>query len=240
MLIAGFDTETTGLDFEKDWIVEVAVVLWDTESPHRKAVSTFESLLSGEHLPPLTEEVMEIHGITDEQLRRWGKPAPYVLNKIMGIFEKADAICAHNGNGFDKPMLIANCKRLGIPVVDKMWIDTTCDVQYPPRCKQLNLMYLAAWHGFLNPFPHAAASDVLTMLQIADKYDWKEIAKSAQAPSLVIKANVSFNNKELAKKQSFRWDGSNKIWIKTIKDYQLDGARKAASDAGFEIVVLKG
>ena len=50
------------------------------------------------------------------------------------------------------------------------------------KIKTRSLPYLAADHGFLNPFPHRALFDVMTMIQIAGMYDINEILKYADSP----------------------------------------------------------
>lgn len=240
MLIAGFDVETTGLDTEKDWIIEAAVVLWDTEGKHRKQVLSFESLVKGAHIGKIPEEATAIHGLTLSDCEKWGKPANYILSKLAGLFERADAICAHNGNAFDRPMFESNCRRLGVPFPERPWVDSAGDIPFPAPCKQRSLLYLSAWHGFLNPFPHNACSDVLSMLRIADQYDWKETLAMAKSPSIIVKAGVNFDTKELAKKLAFQWDGTHKIWTKSLKVCQLEGLQKAAHALGFSVIVIKG
>lgn len=240
MLVAGFDTETSGLTVTSDHIIQGAVVLWDTSSPVKKAKVKFDSLIKCPNIPQLDPAVIAIHGITNQDLELYGNSPEFVYKIINGIFEKADAIVAHNGNLFDRPMYEHNCLRHAVQPVDKLWIDTTCDIEFPPTITTRKLVHLAAEHGFVNPFPHDALSDVLTMLKIADCYDWGTILKYAQCPSITLRADVTFQQKELAKKQSFRWDADNKFWVKTIKEFQLDDARKLANDAGFKVTVLKG
>lgn len=235
MLVVGFDTETTGVDVTKDTIVQVGLVLWDTSAKVKKSKLKYDALLRG--APPMDQEVIDIHGITDADLEEYGEDPKKVFGLMHDICMGADAIIAHNGNGFDKPMYLENCTRLGIAPIDKLWIDTMCDIEYPVRIQTRKLTHLAAEHGFLNPFPHDAISDVLTMLKIADQYDWDKTVLWAQTPSIVVQACVTFHEKELAKAQQYRWNAPDKTWVKTIKSFQLEEVQKAAADAGFKIVV---
>lgn len=238
MLVVGFDTETTGLSVTEDHIIEVGAVLWDTE---RKApMQMFSALIKGEHIGKLDPKITELTGIKNEDLEKFGVFADIALIDLTSMFLKAEAIVAHNGNLFDKPMYENNCKRHGIQVTKLPWIDTTCDVDYPTTITTRRLSHLAADHGFLNPFAHRAAFDVMTMLKVMGQYDFAQILTWSKAPTLEIRADSTFQQKELVKKQNYRWDNERKIWHKSIKDFHLESSIKAAKDAGFGVTVLKG
>lgn len=240
MLIAGFDVETTGLNVKEDHIIQVACVLWDTKAAKKKAKLKYDAAILVPDMPLMTEEVIKIHGITDHDLQTYGRPPQQVYAEMNAIFGMADAILAHNGNLYDKPILEANCIRHKVKLHDLPWIDSTCDVQFPAHIQTRKLVHLAAEHGFVNPFPHDALSDVLTMLKIADQYDWDKILEWSKAPGCIVQADATYQQRELAKKQNFRWDNDNKKWIKSIKQFQLPEVQKAALDAGFKIIILKG
>lgn len=238
MIVAGFDLETTGLSLENDHIIESAVVLWDTE---RKApMAVYSEMIHGDHIQPLEAIITELTGITDLDLQTYGKPVTEVLNKTTAMLDRGEFIVAHNGNMFDKGMYANNCARHHIPSSGKPWIDSVCDVQFPLTVTTRRLKHLAAEHNFVNPFAHRALFDVLTMLTVLKDYDWAQIVTYAKAPNLTVKAETSFQQKELAKKQNYMWNNEQKIWYKTIKDFQLDDIKKAAKEAGFAVTVLKG
>jgi DNA polymerase III alpha subunit (gram-positive type) len=238
MLILGFDTETTGLNVHEDHIIEVGAVLWDTD---RKApMYTMSALIKGSHIPKLEAKITELTGIKDEDLATFGHDVVGVLQGLNNVIARAEAIVAHNGNLFDKPMYESNCKRHGVEIVQKPWIDTSCDVEFPPHITTRRLSHLAADHGFLNPFAHRALFDVMTMLKVMSEYNFEQILTWSKAPTVELKADSTFQQKELVKKQNYRWDNERKIWHKSIKAFQLDDARKAAKEAGFGVSVLKG
>lgn len=235
MLVAGFDTETTGLDTAKESIIEVGVVLWDTD---RKApLIMYSAMLDHRDRKPLEPRITELTGITDDDLGKYGRPAGGVLKRTEEIFAMADAVVAHNGNLFDKPMFEANCERLGVPIGERLWADTSCDIEYPPAITTRRQVHLAAEHGFLNPFAHRALFDVLTMLKITTHYDWEQIIRYAKSPTVTLIAETTFAQKELPKKQNFRWNPDAKKWTKSVKDFQADEEVKKAKEAGFEVKV---
>ena len=81
---------------------------------------------------------------------------------------------------------------------------------------------MAADHGFLNPFPHRAVTDALTMLKLAGMYDWDETIKRSKSPIRTLIANVSFENKDLAKSAGFHWIAETKQWMLDIKECDLE------------------
>lgn len=243
MLVLGFDVETTGLNVAQDHITQVGAVLWDTDAaPGRKRSKIkMDAMISGKHFPEeLDPKITELTGITRADLDNFGQPVANVLTTVNMLMMLADAVVAHNGNLFDRPMFEHNCRRHGIEPVSKLWIDTSCDIDYPISIQTRKLIHLAAEHHFINPFPHDAMSDVMTMLKIADLYDWQKTVEWAKAPTLAIRADSTFQQKELVKKQNYRWDNENKVWIKSIKSFQLEDTKKAAKEAGFGVTVLKG
>lgn len=237
MLIAGFDVETTGLDVENDLILEVGAVLWDTE--RGVPVKCFNALLEWHDLTEIAPRITELTGITLADVKSFGIAPPTALQECQTMFYRADAVCAHNGNLFDKPIFHSNLKRVGLPVPeDLLFIDTTCDIEFPADLTTRKLKHLASEHGFLNPFAHRALFDVLTMLKMAQHYDWDQMVKYAKTPTIALQAETNYQQKELAKKLNYRWNGDSKIWTKSVKEFQLDGEREAAMKAGFTIKVL--
>lgn len=240
MLIAGYDVETTGLDTTKEHIIQVGVVLWDTEAKTKKAKIKYDALICDIHTPEVLDpKITEITGIIREDLTLYGKSFREVMENVYGIFKLAGAILAHNGHQFDRPITEAELSRYQMSFLPQLWIDSTCDVEFDSSINTRKLSYLATEHHFINPFPHDALSDVMPMLKIADKYDWEKTLAWAKAPTLTVRADSTFQQKELVKKQNYRWDGESKTWFKSIKDFQLADTEKAAKDAGFGVTVLK-
>lgn len=95
-----FDLETTGLDVEKDKVVEIAAI----KVMGGVVVSQFQTLVNpGCKIPP---EVIELHGITDEQVA----DAPDLPEAVamFNQFVHYDALVGQNIINFDLPMLFNN------------------------------------------------------------------------------------------------------------------------------------
>jgi len=250
MKVLGIDFETTGLDAEKDRIIEIGAVLWDTESGiPLKMQSDFVFYVDskeGRAKPPLpnssgvfaeiiTSKIEKLTGISSDMLWDHGVPADMALSRLIGMAGRADYLVAHNAS-FDKEF----CRIATKGVIDKHWICTMKDINYPEGMGKGDLTSIAARHGFLNPFAHRALFDVLTMFNIAQKYDWKETIHRSLAGEVTFKAQVDYNNRDKAKEAGFHWDGKKSIWFKTIKNLPQDVERLVgeADEIGFSVVRL--
>jgi DNA polymerase III subunit epsilon len=104
--IAFFDLETTGVNLSSDRIVEVAIikVLQDGSRQVKRKLINPEM--------PIPQQVIEIHGITDEMV----KSAPtfkQAANELKQFIEGCD-IGGYNSNRFDIPMLMEEFLRAGM------------------------------------------------------------------------------------------------------------------------------
>jgi DNA polymerase-3 subunit epsilon len=121
-------------------------------------------------------------------------------------------------------------------------VDTSCDVNFSASIKTRKLGHLAAEHGFLNPFAHRALFDVLTMLRVLSFYDHKDVIKLAGEKDYVVQALVekpwldSGKSTSEAKENGFRWNGERKLWLKRVKESQLQSVEKQGS---YRVVVLE-
>lgn len=239
MLVLGLDLETTGLDVNSVRIIEVGAVLWDTEQ--NKPVKIYSELLHNEDYPILSEEIVRITGITQADLEKFGTPPVDGLGEVCSMFHDADYIVAHNGNGYDRPIFERECKTFGYELQERHWVDTMLDIPYPESMKTRKLTHLAAEHNFVNPFSHRAIFDVLTMLIITSRYDFKEIVKLSKEESILVKAypkppwNDDGKDNSLVKSMGFTWNGQNKTWQKQVKKSQLE---KLVEQANFKLDVV--
>ncbi|MDH5582105.1 MAG: hypothetical protein OEY33_09380, partial [Bdellovibrionales bacterium] len=147
---------------------------------HKQPVSLISELINEEDRLPITEEVQGITGLNDEIINKYGKKddeiKTFILN-LKSLMEKADFIMAHNGDNYDRPMLGSFFNRFGIALPETPWIDSTRDIEFPKTIVQKSLAMLEYSHGFINPFPHRALTDVLSMLKIASIYNFGPITK---------------------------------------------------------------
>lgn len=229
MYVLEIDLETTGLSFEEDDIIEIGAVVWNTDTNTPAAM--LNHLVLQPHKLPLSEAIVNITGITDADLTQFGIDEKTALCEFLTLAEKCQYVVAHNGNYFDKPFVDKALSRHSLSL-NLPWIDTMFDV--PFNCGTKQLTYLAAEHGFLNPFAHRALFDVLTMLKVCSNYDWQEIVSRARSPQIKVIAKVSKEDRQLAKDKGFRWDPKNYVWFKEMKECDLN-----LELFGFEVSVFE-
>jgi DNA polymerase-3 subunit epsilon len=221
MLILGLDFESDHFDPETTKVTELGLVLWDTEL--KQPVEIYSSLVKEVGREPLSKKIVEITGITDSMIERYGRSPFEVIDSFLKMYAKADFVLAHNGNNFDRPLmrnflgryLSEGEKKLLSP---KEWIDSLTDVDYPEICSHKNMTYLQGFYKVVNPFAHRAVTDVLTMLTIFDKnFDWQEMIDISRSPTMRFTAQVDYHNRDVAKDAGFKWDSVKRIWFKDMK-----------------------
>ncbi|MBT8219117.1 MAG: 3'-5' exonuclease [Bacteroidia bacterium] len=118
--IVFFDIESTGLNVIRDRILQIALIKYFKNG---KEPEELEMLINPGI--PISEEAMEVHGITPDKLRN--KPVfSQVAQKLYEFIGNAD-LGGYNSNRFDIPMLIEEFHRVGIQL--DMTGRRTIDVQ---------------------------------------------------------------------------------------------------------------
>lgn len=243
MLILGIDLEgmnenlvENGVNLKVDRVTEIGAVLWDTRI--NTPIRFFSELIDERDRLRMTEEIIDLTGIDDQLLKEHGLKSDEIkmaLERLGLLMKKADYIMAHNGEKYDKPMLNAMFIRYGLEMPKMVWIDTQNDVEYPAKITHKSMSALEHAHGFINPFPHRAVTDVLAMFKIAANYDFGRIVKIAQSPKIRIVANLrapnwkdkaqvdEFNRiKNKVSRARFQWDAEHKQWTKVIPKILMD------------------
>ncbi len=241
MRILGLDLETTGLDTSTSLITELGVVLWEVET--KRPVMTVGVFLHDDTYPKQTEEIIRITGITDDMLAEFGTDPAQNLRWLEGFCakHKVEYLCAHNGENFDKPLLMANLTRYGVeaPTLRGLqWIDTRVDIPFASEPDSRKLKHLALDIGVINHFPHRAITDVLTMMLVLAHYDINAVLEYQKIPFITMRADVDFQRKELAKAQRYSWEKIGektypKQWVKRIKENLLQQELEACQKGGF-------
>lgn len=237
MLVCGYDTETTGLDTEKDHIIEVGAMLYDTEKRvPLKVYNTFIRPLS-----PLPAGYVSPTGIHAEWLVRYGVSLPEAFGQIQCMVAATDPhiVVAHNGLNFDRLITLAELKRHNIQghaMAEAHWVDTRQDIPFEKEPDSRKLKYIACDHNFINPFPHRALFDVSTMMKVVSHYNFEEILALSKVPLITVRALTNYDQRQLAKDARFNWNGERKIWTKEIRENTLEREVAAAAEKGFEIV----
>jgi len=122
MQIVCFDTETTGLDVQKEHIIQLSLVKFETENWQILDQRDWYILPEEEFSIPAEAEA--VHHISKEFLLEHGV-------RLRDIFEDFKAfvcgcnILSYNGNGYDAPILHYNLARLGLDFSfeGRVWYD---------------------------------------------------------------------------------------------------------------------
>lgn len=235
MILLGIDLETTGLDTSVCEVIEIGAVLWDTDS--NQILRSYSTLVKSER--PIPQEVSKLTGITPEMVDRFGTPWATVLTFLDRLQSECDYLVGHNVKNFDAVIL----ERMGMQF-QKPWMDTMEDVPYPPEIKTRKLTHLAADHGFVNPFPHRAVTDVLTTLQVLSFYSSEDIERYVKAETKILVAQFERHDpdfeskKDAVKRHGYRWTGAPEYqWKKPLKEFQVEGECELLSKDGISILI---
>ena len=159
-----FDTETTGLDPEKDRIVELGVVLFENGSP----ADSFRSYVNP--VIPISEEVSALNHITNEMLQM--APAeeevyPQLLSFLGDAVNGETMICGHVA-AFDLSFLCQTMERLGLEGHFR-FIDTRQLVTQIPELEHHSLAAVAEYFAIPHENAHHAKEDALVSGRILQK-----------------------------------------------------------------------
>lgn len=154
-----FDLETTGLEPEKDQIIEVACTRFTFDG----TIETFETLIDpGCPIPP---ESIEIHHITDEMVK--GKPTiDTVLSSLLKFIGKE--IVVGHGIPLDLAFLKAAAKRHQVPcqLEAQAFIDTLRLARLYGESPTNSLEKLREHFNIVSEGAHRAMSDVTVNIEV--------------------------------------------------------------------------
>lgn len=227
MKIGVFDFEATDKDTNTARITQGAISIYE----NGREVYHYSALVFDENYEDIHPAAQAITGITRAQLEEHADSPNSFFSSFVGAVIRCDYICGHNIRAFDLPLLSLELKRLGDckinssffeTVFKKPTIDTRLDLPYPDHIDTRKLLYLAAEYGYANPMAHSARHDVDATAYLLFKFDLDTVLARAASKDLLVRADVSFDTKELAKERKYQWNAEKKIWTKTIKECDLD------------------
>lgn len=218
------DTETTGLDQHSDQIIELGMVAFEYD-PDTAEILRISQRYNGFEDPgaPLSREIVELTGITDQMLQ--GQCFDDAV--ILDLIARADLVIAHNA-AFDRPFMEQRFPAFaGLP-----WACTVNQIDWQAeRLPARSLEYLLFKFGWcINA--HRALDDaegvlglLLEELPLSGQPVFKALLEASKAPICRIYAiHAPFDKKELLKQRGYRWsDGSGtrpKCWWISVSEEQ--------------------
>ena len=168
-----FDTETTGLQYSRDEIIEFAAVVVEQVNGKATVVQEYDQLVAlspGGFVPP---KITELTGISTQDLREKGLPKTRVCRDIADMVKGNTLLLAYNAH-FDLSFLFYMLLRDGDPAIlkgkDKLDLLTVYKDRhsYPHRlCNAIEVYGLAG--KVVNS--HRAVDDVLATVAVMEEME---------------------------------------------------------------------
>ena len=200
------DTETTGLDWRSESIIELAMLAVDIDLQIGHPVGDVEVY---------------------EDFEDPGRPIPPEITKLTGIKDmvaRADLIVAHNA-GFDRPFVE---NRLEV-FEHKAWACSFAGIDWKAQglgsakleflCSELGWFYDAHraqvdCHALLR----VLSADLKTSSESKPLTGLQQLFKSAENARTIVKAFGSpFETKDKLKARGYRWDAEARVWYTAVK-----------------------
>ena len=208
------DTETTGLDNENDDCLEVGSILFNVKN---RSVLAQQSFL----LPVENNNAEKINNIPAE-ITRLPQPLFEAIQYFQSLVQVSDVIVAHNAE-FDKKWF--GIKKL--PQIERQWICSMDDITWPsdkqlktrPSVKDLALAYgVPVWNA------HRALTDCIYLAEVFKRCrDLEKLLIRALEPKILLRAEISYDNRHLAKNAGFRWNDSIKgAWSRKMSRRDME------------------
>ena len=217
------DTETTGLDPKRGQCLEVGAILF--HAPQRAVLAQHSFLL-----PVETNAAESINRIPAE-VTRLDQPWRQGLDYFQALLDAADLLVAHNA-GFDRQWFGKD----QLPAVSKPWLCTMEDIAWPvdrqlrsrPSVRDLALAYgVPVWAA------HRALTDCIYLAEVfARCKDLETLLLHGLEPRRLMRAQVSYAQRHLAKEAGFRWnDPIQGAWTRRLSN-------REAAKLEFEVVAI--
>jgi DNA polymerase III subunit epsilon len=223
------DTETTGLDWREDKVIELAMIAfeYDEHSQVCRVLDRFQGFNDpGRSIPP---DVVELTGITDEMVRGH-RIDPSAVTRTL---EPAALVIAHNA-AFDRPF--AEC--LHPMFATKAWACSLAEVPWAEAgIGSAKLEYLAMCYGLFHD-GHRGLADCEVLLEILARPlpgpsvpTLRYLLDTARRPSWRVWALDSpFAMKDRLKARGYRWSNGTgtkpRAWYRDITDNLLEDEKQ--------------
>lgn len=200
------DTETTGLDFVNDAVIEVAAVIYDVNNA--TVDRAFSTLI--QHEGNAAEHINRIPAAA--LTTAW--PAALAWEAVARMATGCQAIIAHNAD-FDR----AWCPK---ELQERSWICSKSDLQWPKQTRpEPSLVALVLEHDLGIGYAHRAMADCDMIARLLTRsrelgVDLAAMLERGLRPKVWLQASVSFDDREQAKNAGFRWLPTTKQWVRKM------------------------
>ena len=220
------DTETTGLDSENDDCLEVGSILFNVKT---KSVLAQQSFL----LPVEKNNAEKINNIPAE-ITRLPQPLFEAIKYFEALVEVSDVIVAHNAE-FDMKWFGLN----KLPQIEKKWICSMDDITWPaekqlktrPSVRDLALAYgIPVWNA------HRALTDCIYLAEVFKRCtELETLLIRALEPKVLLRAEISYEKRYLAKNAGFRWNDAIKgAWSRKMSRRDIEKLEFPVHEVDFD------
>ncbi|HGY5545497.1 MAG TPA: 3'-5' exonuclease [Prochlorococcus sp.] len=217
------DTETSGLDPKQDHCLEVGAILF--HAPRRAVLAQHSFLL------PVQDNAAESINHIPADVTRLNQPWREGLEYFQALLDSAELLVAHNA-AFDRQWFGKD----HLPAVSKPWLCTMEDIAWPvdrqlrsrPSVRDLALAYgVPVWAA------HRALTDCIYLAEVFCRCnDLETLLLHGLEPRRLMRAQVSYQQRHLAKQAGFRWnDPVQGAWTRRLSDRQ-------AAELDFQVVSI--
>lgn len=219
------DLETTGLDPQRDEVIELAMAPF-AYAPSGEVLAVFEPYQSlNQPSAPLREEISALTGLTDDMLE--GQRLDVAGAEALA--RKASLVIAHNAR-FDRRF----AERLSPVFAAKPWACSMAEIDWDREgFEGRRLSYLAGGFGYFFD-GHRAVNDCLAAVELMSRRLPKSkvlalaaLLATARRPTCRLYALHSpFEMKETLKARGYRWNadaqGAPKAWYRDVPEDQRE------------------
>lgn len=200
------DCETTGIDPERDSLCEVGAILFSVE--HKAVIQQLSFLI-----PVKTNPAEGVNRIPVNLTTSIYYNEDIIKNMLSCMAHYADAYVAHNAD-FDRQWV-------GDLLPDRPWICTCHGITWPNLRPSPSLASLALAYGVPVWAAHRALTDCAYLAHVFERDPQLEShIEEGLLPQILLKACVSFADKDLAKEAGFRWMPEAKEWQRKCNERQ--------------------
>jgi DNA polymerase-3 subunit epsilon len=230
------DTETTGMDYTADKIIEIGMVAFEYD-PHTANIIRICDRYSGFEDPgrPLPEEIKEITGITDDMVA--GKV--FDTDQVNRMAQSASLVIAHNA-AFDRKFVEARFPAF----IDLPWACTVSQLNWQAeRVSSRSLEYLLYKCGGHFIDAHRALDDaegvlglLLSHFPVSNQPIFGALLRNAvETTTKICAVGAPYDRKDDLKQRGYRWNdgsrgGCKGWWICVPQDAEKDELRYLAAE----------
>ena len=186
--IVVYDTETTGLDLDKDEMVQLAAIRINAAG---QVTDTFERMI----IPtvPIGDGAYQTHGFDLNYIKAHGGVTAKEALTDFSAFVKGATLVGHNSFRFDAPLIKRQLKDNGLPPLDiRAEYDTlTIAKQFHAELPDFRLSTLCEKYGIINEAAHNAYGDIVATGKVLCRMAIEDVI-----PTALERRNVCAKHKE--------------------------------------------